>query len=125
VTVSRQFGDDDDGDALASRGRLSTTPTILPSPMGWAITWRIASRLSCGLITNPMSCPIVGSQSQASVWDSQFCLITGAFPRHHSRNMAPIPLEPRPEFPAKGSFRFRSLLRVVIWPRSSSTVENR
>jgi hypothetical protein len=61
ATVSLQFGDDFNEVALASRGRLSTTLTILPRPMGSAITLRFAPRLFCGLITDPIALPNRGS----------------------------------------------------------------
>ena len=68
ATVACQPGDDWDGAALASRGRLSTTPAILPCPMGCAINLRIARRLSCGLITDPMPLPACGFASPDQPW---------------------------------------------------------
>jgi len=74
-----------------SRRRLSITPPILSYQTGRAINLRIAPRFSDGLISDPMPCPTVGSHTQAcsDVWDSQFCLIAGAFPRHPNLRRPP------------------------------------
>jgi hypothetical protein len=56
----------------------------LPRPTACATNLRIAPRPSCGLTIDPMPRPAVGSlpRDGPDVCDSQFCLITGSFPRH-------------------------------------------